>query len=85
VVSLDVWYKNHPSSGDYSQMQSIAAGKPIAIAEMGKVPNASLLTSQPRWAYFMVWSEQLRGNNSTAEIQAAYFHPRVLNQGEVRF
>jgi mannan endo-1,4-beta-mannosidase len=85
VVSLDVWYKNHPSSGDYSQMQSIAAGKPIAIAEMGKVPNASLLTSQTRWAYFMVWSEQLRGNNSNAEIQAAYFHPRVLNQGGVRF
>ncbi|WP_328468440.1 glycoside hydrolase family 26 protein [Actinoplanes sp. NBC_00393] len=85
VVSLDVWYKNHPSSGDYQQMQSIAAGKPIAIAEMGKVPNASLLTSQPRWAYFMVWSEQLRGSNSNAEIQAAYFHPRVLNQGEVRF
>ncbi|WP_229075099.1 glycosyl hydrolase [Actinoplanes sp. DH11] len=84
VVSLDVWYKNHPSSGDYTQVQSIAAGKPIAIAEMGKVPSAALLTSQPRWAYFMVWSEQLRGNNTNAEIQAAYFHPRVLNQGEVR-
>ncbi|WP_433825888.1 glycosyl hydrolase [Actinoplanes sp. CA-015351] len=85
VVSLDVWYKGHPSSGDYQQMQTIAAGKPIAIAEMGKVPNAALLTSQTRWAYFMVWSEQLRGSNTNAEIQAAYFHPRVLNQGEVRF
>ncbi|GIE99901.1 glycoside hydrolase family 26 protein [Paractinoplanes rishiriensis] len=85
VVSLDVWYKNHPSSSDYSQIQSIAGGTPIAIAEMGKVPNGTLLTSQPRWTYFMVWSEQLRGNNSNAEIQAAYFHPRVLNRGEVRF
>ena len=84
VVSLDVWYKGHPSSSDYQQIQSIAAGKPIALAEMGKVPNNSLLTSQPRWTYFMVWSEQLRGNNTNAEIQAAYFHPRVLNQGEVR-
>lgn len=83
VVSLDVWYKGHPSTGDYQQMQTIAAGKPIAIAEMGKVPNASLLTSQTRWAYFMVWSEQLRGSNTNAEIQAAYFHSRVLNQGEV--
>lgn len=85
VVSLDVWYKNYPSSGDYQQMQSIAAtgNKPIAIAEIGKMPNASLLTSQTRWAYFMVWSEQLRGNNTNAEIQATYFHPRVLNQGEV--
>ncbi|OJF10514.1 glycoside hydrolase family 26 protein [Couchioplanes caeruleus] len=84
VVSLDAWYKNHPSGSDYQQIQSIAAGKPIAIAEMGKVPDDALLAGQPRWAYFMVWSEQLRGNNSNAEIQAAYFHPRVLNRGEVR-
>ncbi|MDR6319742.1 glycosyl hydrolase [Actinoplanes couchii] len=84
VVSLDVWWKGHPSAADYQQIQSIAAGKPIAIAEMGKVPTAALLTGQPRWAYFMIWSEQLRGSNTNAEIQAAYFHPRVLNQGEVR-
>jgi mannan endo-1,4-beta-mannosidase len=82
VVSLDVWYKAHPSVGDYQQIQTIAQGKPIAIAEMGKVPTASLLDGQPRWSYFMVWSEHLRGNNSNAEIQAAYFHPRVHNQGE---
>ncbi|MFE6335523.1 glycosyl hydrolase [Streptomyces sp. NPDC057806] len=83
VVSLDVWYKNHPSSADYQQMQSIAGTKPIALAEMGKVPNSTLLNSQTKWAWFMMWSEQLRGNNTNAEIQAAYFHPRVLNQGEV--
>lgn len=83
VVSLDVWYKSYPSASDYSQLQSIAGGKPIAIAEMGKAPNSALLTTQTRWSYFMIWSEQLRGNNTNAEIQAAYFHPRVLNQGEV--
>ncbi|MGW0913823.1 glycosyl hydrolase [Streptomyces sp. NPDC002784] len=83
VVSLDVWYKNHPSSADYQQMQSIAGTKPMALAEMGKIPNSTLLNSQTRWAWFMMWSEQLRGNNTNAEIQAAYFHPRVLNQGEV--
>ncbi|WNV84644.1 glycosyl hydrolase [Umezawaea sp. Da 62-37] len=82
VVSLDVWYKGYPSSGDYQQIQNIAAGKPIALAETGKVPNASLLDSQTRWAYFMVWSEQLRGSNTNAEIQAGYFHPRTLNQKE---
>ncbi|MEH1166857.1 glycosyl hydrolase [Micromonospora sp. CPCC 205539] len=83
VVTLDAWYKNYPSAGDYQQIQSIAAGKPIALAELGKVPNAALLSSQPRWAYFMIWSEQLRGTNTNAEIQATYYHPRVLNQGEV--
>ncbi|GGQ48104.1 glycosyl hydrolase [Couchioplanes azureus] len=84
IVSLDAWYQDHPSASDYEQIQSIAAGKPIAIAEMGRVPDDALLTGQPRWSYFMVWSEQLRGSNSNAEIQAAYFHPRVLNRGEVR-
>jgi mannan endo-1,4-beta-mannosidase len=82
VVTLDAWYKSYPSTSDYQQIQSIAAGKPIAIAELGKMPNASLLTGQPRWTYFMMWSEQLRGNNTNAEIQATYFHPRVLNKGE---
>ncbi|AEV84547.1 glycosyl hydrolase [Actinoplanes sp. SE50] len=84
VVTLDAWYKNYPSAADYSQIQSIAAGKPIAIAEMGKVPTAALLDSQPKWTYFMIWSEQLRGNNTNAEIQTSYFLPRVLNQGEVK-
>jgi len=83
VVSIDAWYKNYPSAADYTQMQSIAGTKPIAIAEMGKMPNASFLTSQPRWAYFMLWSEQLQGNNTNAEIQATYFNSRVLNRGEV--
>ncbi|MGC2999808.1 glycosyl hydrolase [Streptomyces sp. G35A] len=83
VVSLDVWYKSHPSSADYQQMRSIAGAKPMAIAEMGKMPTAALLNSQTQWAWFMMWSEHLRGNNTNAEIQAAYFHPRVLNQGEV--
>jgi mannan endo-1,4-beta-mannosidase len=83
VVSLDVWYKSHPSSADYQQMRSIAGTKPMAIAEIGKMPTAALLDSQTQWAWFMMWSEHLRGNNTNAEIQAAYFHPRVLNQGEI--
>ncbi|MEU1367442.1 glycosyl hydrolase [Streptomyces sp. NPDC005803] len=83
VVSLDVWYKSHPSSADYQQMRNIAGTKPMAIGEIGKMPTAALLQSQPQWAWFMMWSEHLRGNNTNAEIQAAYFHPRVLNQGEV--
>ncbi len=83
VVSLDAWYKSYPSSADYSQLQSIAAGKPIAIAELGKMPTASVLTSQPNWTYFMIWSEQLTGSNTSAETQATYANPRVLNRGEI--
>lgn len=83
IASLDVWYKDYPSEADYQQLQDIAGDKPIALAEMGKVPDPALLDSQTRWSYFMVWSEQLRGNNTDAEIQAGYFHARTLNQGEL--
>ncbi|MEU3463974.1 glycosyl hydrolase [Streptomyces sp. NPDC006733] len=83
VASLDAWYKNYPSAADYQQLRNIAGTKPIAIAEMGKVPTDSLLQSQPQWAWFMLWSEQLRGSNTNAEIQTSYFLPRVLNQGEL--
>ena len=45
-----------------------AAGLYAAIAEMGKVPDGALLQSQTRWSYFMIWSEQLCGNNMNAAI-----------------
>ncbi|MET9617637.1 glycosyl hydrolase [Kitasatospora indigofera] len=83
VVSLDAWYKSYPSAADYQQLLAIAGAKPIAIAELGKIPTAALLDSQPKWAYFMLWSEQLTGNNTNAEIQTGYFLPRVVNQGEI--
>lgn len=83
VVSLDAWYKNYPSTADYQQIQAIAGSKPIALAEMGKVPTPAFLASQPRWSYFMVWSEQLQNENTNAEIQASYFAAPVLNRGEV--
>ncbi|MCK1799008.1 glycoside hydrolase family 26 protein [Streptomyces sp. XM4193] len=83
VVSLDVWYKGHPSDADYRQLRDIAGDKPIALAEMGRVPDAQLLESQTEWTYFMVWSEQLREDNTDEEIQAAYYHSRTLNQGEL--
>lgn len=83
VVSLDAWYKSYPSASDYQQILAIAGSKPIAIAEMGKMPTESFLASQPRWSYFMIWSEQLQGNNTNAEIQATYFDSRVLYQGKL--
>lgn len=82
VVALDAWYKGLPSASDYQQIKSIAGSKPIALAELGKMPTESMLSSQPDWAYFMLWSEQLLGSNTNAEIRATYSNPRVLTQGE---
>jgi mannan endo-1,4-beta-mannosidase len=84
VASLDVWVKMEPSASDYQAMLAVAGGRPIALAEVGRTPSPAILTSQPRWAWFMVWAEWLTdpAYNTNAGVQATYFHPRTLNRGE---
>ncbi|WNV86867.1 glycosyl hydrolase [Umezawaea sp. Da 62-37] len=84
VASLDVWNKLEPSASDYQAMLTIAGGKPIALAEVGKTPTPAVMNAQPRWAWWMVWAEWLTDPkyNTNAGVQASYFAPRVLNRGE---
>jgi mannan endo-1,4-beta-mannosidase len=86
VASLDVWAKLEPSAADYQAMLALAGGKPIALAEVGRVPSPALMDAQPRWAWWMVWAEWLTdpAYNTDAGVQAGYFSPRVLNRGEIQ-
>lgn len=83
VVTLDAWYKAFPSASEYQSLRSIAAGKPIALAEVGTMPTAANLAAQPEWTWFMEWSEQLEGSNTAQAIKDTYYNPRVLHQGEL--
>ena len=85
VASLDVWVKMEPSQSDYQTMLNLAAGKPIALAEVGRTPSPALMDAQPRWTWWMVWAEWLTdpAYNTNAGVQASYFSPRVLNRGEI--
>jgi len=42
---------------DYDALTSLAAGKPIALAEVGRPPSLDVLRSEPRWTWFMVWGD----------------------------
>jgi len=83
VVTLDAWYKTFPSAAEYQTMQSIAAGKPIALGEVGKMPTSAQLAAQPNWTWFMHWSEQLESANTQQAIKDTYANPRVLHQGDI--
>jgi glycosyl hydrolase family 26 len=48
VASLDVWAKYEPSTADYQALLSVAGGKPIALAEVGRTPSPALMNAQPR-------------------------------------
>lgn len=69
IAALDV-YNTGLTSGNYATMQRVSGGKPIAIAEIGKMPTSDELRQQPKWAYAMVWPDFLydRGDSHWAYI-----------------
>jgi mannan endo-1,4-beta-mannosidase len=65
-------------------MLAVAAGKPIALAEVGGLPSPEVLEKQPRWAYFMCWSEIVRTGNALDKVIAVYNSPQVINRDDPR-
>lgn len=82
VASLDPWVHSWPGGDWYNAMLNVAHGKPISLAEVGTVPTAAQLASQPQWAWFMIWSEYLTSANSASGLQATFNSSRVLSQGQ---
>jgi mannan endo-1,4-beta-mannosidase len=66
----------------YTDMLALAAGKPIALGEVGAAPTPEILASQPRWAYFMVWSNLLDFSNNVDALTALYHSPEVLTRDD---
>jgi mannan endo-1,4-beta-mannosidase len=65
----------------YTEMLRLAAGKPIALGEVGAVPTPEILAAQPRYAYFMAWSG-FGPNIDLNALNATYHSPRVLNRDD---
>ena len=68
----------------YDGMIALAGGKPIALAEVGGLPSQAVLERQPRWTYFMSWSEFIQMGNPLELANAAYHGPRSLNRDDPR-
>lgn len=85
IVSVDMWNSYFPSSTYYDTLRSLAGSKPMALAEVGRLPEPGQLDSQPLWSYFMCWSEQLTdpSYNTPDSIKSTYYDDRSLNQGEL--
>lgn len=66
----------------YDDMLALAAGKPIALGEVGAVPTPEILQKQPNWTYFMVWSEWIEMASPLERVQAVYHMPTVLSRGD---
>ncbi len=93
VVTLD-FYDGFGSSQDldsgytqlkYDTMVRVAGNKPMAIGECGRLPSGELLKRQPRWSFFMSWSDETfrASSNSDKRIKDVYADERVLTLNEL--
>jgi mannan endo-1,4-beta-mannosidase len=78
-VALDVYDdKSGYSKEKYEIMLSVSNNKPIAIGECQKFPTAKQLLEQPKWTFFMCWSELEFSNNTSQEIKDIHHAPNIL-------
>ena len=82
VVSLDVYGEFKQEF--YEELVKLAGDKPLALAEVGKLPALKVLEKQPRWTYYMVWSEFIQENNPIELSRAVTHAPIAINRDDVR-
>ena len=84
VLALDVYDdKSGYSNEKYNIIVDASKGKPIAIGECQKLPTAEELIEQPRWTFFMGWSELEFKQNSVEQIQTLHNAENVITLDEM--
>ena len=79
IAALDVYDDGSGySQAKYEAMVKAAGGKPMAIGECQRLPTAVELRGQPKWVFFMGWSELTFSKNTEAEIKALYSAENIL-------
>ncbi|MGA2693442.1 MAG: glycosyl hydrolase [Opitutaceae bacterium] len=79
VLAADVYHKDWKQS-HHDDLLRLAAGKPIALGEVGEPPSSELLDHQPQWTWFMPWFLQARDPDALRRIFA---DKRVLTKDDV--
>ncbi|WKN44979.1 glycosyl hydrolase [Tunicatimonas pelagia] len=82
VLAADVYHNDYRQS-HHDELLELAEGKPIALGECGTAPTPAILSQQPQWAWFMIWTHFLWTHNRPEDIIKLYDDPRVMTLNEV--
>jgi mannan endo-1,4-beta-mannosidase len=82
VVTMDIYGEFKQEY--YTSILALAGDKPIALGEVGGLPSPEVLQKQPRWTYFMCWSEFIQEHNPLDLVIAVYHAPLVLTREDAR-
>jgi hypothetical protein len=80
ILTIDIYGSFNPDY--YASMLALADGKPIALGEVGAAPTPEILAAQPRWAYFMVWSNLVDFSNKPDALTVLYHSPQALTRDD---
>jgi len=83
ILGADVYHFDYEQK-DYNSLLALANGKPIALTETGELPTPLVLSVQPQWCWFMVWTSWLWTDNTRDRVKQVYNMPRALNHDEVK-
>lgn len=83
VLAVDVYY-NEYEQAHHDNLLKLGGGKPIALGEVGELPDAALLAGeQTRYVWFMAWGDELEESNAWRKIEALYGLERVLHRHDL--
>jgi len=70
----------------YDGLVQLANGKPVALGEIGAPFPVDMFTNQPRWVWFMGWSDffdvEPRDDARRELYRALFADPRVISRGD---
>ena len=84
ILATDVYHGDYEQK-DYIQLLYLAQGKPIALGEVGQLPKPIILESQPKWSWFMVWSNWIETANSPERVIEIYNYEKTITKDEIQF
>ena len=83
ILATDV-YHNDYEQRDYNELLELAGDKPIALGEVGQLPKINVLEAQPKWSWFMVWSNWIETANTPQQVKDVYEYPKTITRDELQ-
>jgi mannan endo-1,4-beta-mannosidase len=82
ILGSDVYHLDYEQK-DYNELLGLAKGKLIALTECGELPSEAVLKAQPKWSWFLVWTNFIIDHNSRQQVKEMYNRPQTLDHAGV--
>jgi len=66
----------------YEDLVELANGRVIALGEVGAPPSPEILEAQPKWVWFMGWSDIMDSPRNAEAVKRIFNDPRTRSRGE---